>query len=41
MALCTGRFNEDERDILLIGTASHVLAYHIEDNSDIFYKEVS
>ncbi|KZC07707.1 PREDICTED: Bardet-Biedl syndrome 2 protein homolog [Dufourea novaeangliae] len=40
-ALCTGRFNDDERDVLLIGTASHVLAYHIEDNSDIFYKEMS
>lgn len=41
IALCTGRLNEDERDILLIGTASHILAYHIEDNSDIFYKEMS
>ncbi|XP_076230796.1 BBSome complex member BBS2 [Calliopsis andreniformis] len=40
-ALCTGRLNEDERDILLIGTATHVLAYHVEDNSDIFYKEMS
>ncbi|XP_054004595.1 Bardet-Biedl syndrome 2 protein homolog [Hylaeus anthracinus] len=40
-ALCTGRLNEDERDVLLIGTPTHVLAYHIEDNSDIFYKEMS
>ncbi|XP_029051059.2 Bardet-Biedl syndrome 2 protein homolog [Osmia bicornis bicornis] len=40
-ALCTGRLGEDERDILLIGTVTHVLAYHIEDNSDIFYKEMS
>ncbi|KAF3425049.1 hypothetical protein E2986_06059 [Frieseomelitta varia] len=40
-ALCTGRLNDDERDILLIGTTSHVLAYNIEDNSDIFYKEMS
>ncbi|CAL7938796.1 unnamed protein product [Xylocopa violacea] len=40
-ALCTGRLNEDERDVLLIGTATHVLAFHIEDNSDIFYKEMS
>ncbi|XP_043251138.1 Bardet-Biedl syndrome 2 protein homolog [Colletes gigas] len=40
-ALCTGRLNEDERDVLLIGTATHVLAYHIEDNADMFYKEMS
>ncbi|XP_043588448.1 Bardet-Biedl syndrome 2 protein homolog isoform X1 [Bombus pyrosoma] len=40
-ALCTGRLSDDERDILLIGTASHILAYHIEDNSDAFYKEMS
>lgn len=39
-SLCTGRLGEDERDILLIGTISHVLAYHIEDNADVFYKEV-
>nr|XP_003703550.1 PREDICTED: Bardet-Biedl syndrome 2 protein homolog isoform X2 [Megachile rotundata] len=40
-ALCTGRLGEDERDILLIGTITHVLAFHVEDNSDIFYKEMS
>ncbi|XP_067209756.1 Bardet-Biedl syndrome 2 protein homolog [Linepithema humile] len=40
-SLCTGRLREDERDVLLIGTISHVLAYHIEDNVDIFYKEMS
>ncbi|KOC68500.1 Bardet-Biedl syndrome 2 protein like protein [Habropoda laboriosa] len=40
-ALSTGKFNDDERDVLLIGTATHVLAFHIEDNSDIFYKEMS
>ncbi|XP_017893284.1 Bardet-Biedl syndrome 2 protein homolog [Ceratina calcarata] len=40
-ALHAGRLTDDERDILLIGTATHVLAYNIEDNSDIFYKEMS
>ncbi|KAK2582215.1 hypothetical protein KPH14_004567 [Odynerus spinipes] len=40
-AICTGRFGEDERDILLIGTATHILAYQVEDNSDIFYKEMT
>ncbi|KAL6265602.1 hypothetical protein P5V15_002396 [Pogonomyrmex californicus] len=40
-SLCTGRLGEDERDILLVGTISHVLAYHVEDNADVFYKEMS
>jgi len=40
-SLCIGRLGEDERDTLLIGTISHVLAYRIEDNADVFYKEVS
>ena len=39
-ALCTGRFADDERDVLLVGTTTHVLAYRVEDNADIFYKEV-
>ncbi|XP_076681212.1 BBSome complex member BBS2 [Andrena cerasifolii] len=40
-ALCTGQLNEDERDVLLIGTTTHLLAYRIEDNADMFYKEMS
>ncbi|XP_043267546.1 Bardet-Biedl syndrome 2 protein homolog [Venturia canescens] len=40
-ALCTGRLIEDERDILLIGTLTHVLAYQVEENADLFYKEMS
>lgn len=41
-AICAGRLNkEDDKDILLIGTASNILAYHVENNSDLFYKEVS
>jgi len=40
-SLCIGHLGEDERDILLVGTISHVLAYRIEDNADVFYKEVS
>nr|KAF7420225.1 hypothetical protein H0235_010522 [Vespula pensylvanica] len=40
-AICTGHLGEDERDILLIGTATHILAYHVEDNADIFYKEMT
>lgn len=39
--ICAGRLNkEDDKDILLIGTASNILAYHVENNSDLFYKEV-
>jgi hypothetical protein len=40
-SLCIGHLGEDERDTLLVGTISHVLAYRIEDNADVFYKEVS
>ncbi|KAJ8675989.1 hypothetical protein QAD02_011775 [Eretmocerus hayati] len=40
-ALCAGRLGEDERDVLLVGTATHVLAYQVEDNTDLFYKLLS
>ncbi|XP_054272128.1 Bardet-Biedl syndrome 2 protein homolog [Macrosteles quadrilineatus] len=41
-AICAGRLNEeDDKDILLIGTASNILAYHVENNCDIFYKDVA
>lgn len=40
-AICAGRLNEeDEKDVLIVGTASNILAYHVENNRDIFYKEV-
>ncbi|XP_033217005.1 Bardet-Biedl syndrome 2 protein homolog isoform X2 [Belonocnema kinseyi] len=39
-AVCTGRFGEEERDILLVGTITHVLAYQVEDNADVFYREM-
>lgn len=31
----------DEKDILVIGTVGSVLAYNVDLNSDLFYKEVS
>ncbi|KAK9872406.1 hypothetical protein WA026_017865 [Henosepilachna vigintioctopunctata] len=38
--LTTGLFIPDEdKDILVIGTSSHILAYHVHDNRDVFYKE--
>lgn len=39
-ALYAGLLGEDERDVLLVGTATHLLAYNVEDNADVFYKEV-
>ncbi|XP_024945765.1 Bardet-Biedl syndrome 2 protein homolog [Cephus cinctus] len=39
-AICTGRFGEDEREILFVGTLTHLLVYNVEDNADVFYKEM-
>ena len=40
-ALAAGRLNPAlDRDILLIGTQTNILAYDVENNSDIFYKDV-
>ena len=33
-------FKKVERDILAIGTPTTLLAYDVENNSDLFYKEV-
>nr|CAH7736700.1 unnamed protein product [Callosobruchus chinensis] len=30
---------DDEKDILIVGTNSHILAYHVHDNKDVFYRE--
>lgn len=41
-SLCAGKLNPDrpERDILVVGTSTNVLAYDVDDNADLFYKEV-
>ena len=40
-ALCAGRLHPElEQDVLVVGTPSSVLAYNVESNKDIFYKEV-
>lgn len=31
----------DEKDILIVGTVGSVLAYNVDLNSDLFFKEVS
>lgn len=30
---------EEDKDILIVGTPTHILVYHVHDNKDIFYKE--
>ena len=41
-SLCAGHLNvTEDRDTLVIGTPTNLLAYDVENNADIFYKEVS
>ena len=41
-SICAGRLNPNEdKDVLLVGTPSTLLAYHVENNADLFYKEVT
>ncbi|XP_026277925.1 Bardet-Biedl syndrome 2 protein homolog [Frankliniella occidentalis] len=41
-ALAAGRLHPElEQDILIVGTQSSVLAYNVESNKDLFYKEVA
>ena len=40
-ALQTGRLDPDSnRDVLLIGTPTNLLAYDVEQNADLFHKDV-
>lgn len=40
-ALCAGKFQDaDAGDTLVVGTQASLLAYDVEKNSDIFYKDV-
>ena len=40
--LTTGRLKPVSRnDALVVGTQTNVLAYDVENNSDLFYKDVS
>ena len=41
-ALATGRLKIDsDLDSLVVGTQTNLLAYNVNDNSDLFYKDVS
>jgi Bardet-Biedl syndrome 2 protein len=32
---------DTDKDVLLVGTQTNLLAYDVNDNSDMFYKDVS
>ena len=40
-AVCAGQLGGSENDVLVVGTPTNLLAYNIQDNSDVFYKDVS
>ena len=41
MCLTAGRLNDAvNRDSLVVGTPTNLLAYDVENNSDLFYKDV-
>jgi len=42
-SVCAGALNplKPDTDMLLIGTPTNVLAYDVDDNADLFYKEVA
>ncbi len=40
-SLCVGRFKPcAPHDTLIIGTQSNIMAYDVDNNSDVFFKEV-
>ncbi|PNF42358.1 Bardet-Biedl syndrome 2 protein-like protein [Cryptotermes secundus] len=42
LSICAGNLDvTEERDTLVVGTPTNLLAYDVENNTDIFYKEVS
>ena len=40
-AVAAGQLNSSGCDTLLVGTPTNFLAYDVENNSDLFYKDVS
>ena len=41
-SLCAGKMDANsDQDVLMIGSQTHVLAYDVNKNADLFYKEVS
>ncbi|GFG30618.1 hypothetical protein Cfor_05179 [Coptotermes formosanus] len=40
LSVCAGNLNvAEERDVLVVGTPTNLLAYDVENNTDIFYEE--
>ncbi len=40
-ALCAGKMDDDgDQDVLMVGSQTHLLAYDVNKNADLFYKEV-
>jgi Bardet-Biedl syndrome 2 protein len=40
-SICAGHLSlTEERDTLVVGTPTNLLAYDVENNTDVFYKEV-
>ena len=40
-ALASGKIGNCVNDVLLVGSPTHILAYDVEKNQDVFFKEVS
>ena len=40
-AVAAGQLNSSGCDTLLVGTPTNFLAYDVENNSDLFYRDVS
>ena len=40
-SVCAGQLGGLETDVLVVGTPTNLLAYNVQDNSDVFYKDVS
>ena len=40
-AVCAGQLGGLETDVLVVGTPTNLLAYNVQDNTDVFYKDVS
>ena len=40
-SLCAGQLDSgSSNDVLMIGSQTHILAYDVEKNADLFYNEV-
>jgi Bardet-Biedl syndrome 2 protein len=40
-AIATGKLSESDKEYLAIGTDTNILVYQVDDNLEVFFKEVS